>query len=78
MWLRDCLPQDLQGARILLYGYDTSLLGSQSFQGIYDTAITFTMNLRSIRKTSKVSALGGQLPLEAYQNSAVPTPYQSP
>jgi hypothetical protein len=56
MWLRDCLPQDLQGARVLLYGYDTNLLESQSFQGIYDAAITFRTNLRSIRNTRKVSA----------------------
>jgi hypothetical protein len=55
MWLRDSLPDDLQGARMLLYGYDTNLLQSDSFQDIDDIAGTFRTNIRSIRRSHKVS-----------------------
>jgi hypothetical protein len=54
MWLRDSLPRDLQGARVLLYGYDTSLLQSQSFQDISDIAIAFSRSIRSIRPSYQV------------------------
>jgi hypothetical protein len=57
MWLRDSLPQDLHGARILLFGYDTSLLQSQAFQGIDDIAVEFSRNIRSVRQNSKVSKI---------------------
>jgi hypothetical protein len=40
MWIRDALPQNLPGIRFLLYGYDTSLVGSKSFQTIVDIART--------------------------------------
>ncbi|KAH0537751.1 hypothetical protein FGG08_005499 [Glutinoglossum americanum] len=53
MWLRDSLPQDLKGARILLYGYDTSLLHSQAFQGIDDIAVGLSHSIRSIRRNNK-------------------------
>ncbi|KAK2762332.1 hypothetical protein FQN54_001342 [Arachnomyces sp. PD_36] len=38
MWIRDDLPRNLQNARAVVYGYDTKLLDSQSFQGIDDLA----------------------------------------
>lgn len=34
MWLRDSLPSDLTGARVMIYGYDTKLHGSHNFQGL--------------------------------------------
>jgi hypothetical protein len=40
MWIRDALPQNLPGIRFILYGYDTSLVGSVSFQTIIDIART--------------------------------------
>ncbi|KAI9767398.1 MAG: hypothetical protein M1839_004517 [Geoglossum umbratile] len=52
MWLRDCLPSDLEGARILLYGYNTNLLQSQAFQNIGDLAIAFSQAVRSIRQNN--------------------------
>ncbi|KAI9761696.1 MAG: hypothetical protein M1840_001727 [Geoglossum simile] len=50
MWLRDSLPDDLEGARVLIYGYNTGLLQSQAFQNIDDLAISFSQNIRSIRQ----------------------------
>ena len=55
MWLRDSLPNDLKGARILLYGYDTNLLCSQTFQSIDDVAIAFCKSIRGIRTRENVS-----------------------
>ena len=46
MWLRDSLPADLPGVQVLLYGYDTRLLESHSFQGIEDIA-------RRLRESTK-------------------------
>jgi hypothetical protein len=55
MWLRDSLPNDLKGARVLLYGYDTSLLQSQTFQNVDDIAITFCKSIKRIRRYDNVS-----------------------
>lgn len=46
MWLRDALPHDLPGARVLIYGYDTRLAESNSFQNLEDVALTFRASLR--------------------------------
>lgn len=48
MWLRDQLPLDFPRMRVLLYGYDTKLAHSQSFQNIEDLARAFIALLRSI------------------------------
>src|ERR1700733_9740711 len=55
MWLRDGLPHDLKGARVLVYGYNTNLLESQTFQTVDDIAIAFSKSIRSIRIHNKVS-----------------------
>ena len=49
MWLRDSLRKDLPGTRILLYGYDTRLLHSESVQSIRDLANQFRNSIRLIR-----------------------------
>ena len=49
MWLRDSLPGDLPGARILIYGYDTGLEGSRSFQTMIDLASQFRNHIQAIR-----------------------------
>lgn len=36
MWLRDSLASSSNGVRVLLYGYDTPLVQSESFQDIDD------------------------------------------
>jgi|ERR1700722_3030797 hypothetical protein len=48
MWLRDQLPIDIPYLRSIIYGYDTSLIKSQSFQSIDDLALAFFSRLRSI------------------------------
>ncbi|OJD35887.1 nacht and ankyrin domain containing protein [Diplodia corticola] len=50
MWLRDDLPRDLRETRIIIYGYDTRLEGSHSFQNVSDIGIKFRSALRGIRK----------------------------
>ena len=52
MWLRDGLPQDLPSIRTLLYGYDTQLGMSRSFQTIDDIAIAFAITLHRIGRSS--------------------------
>ncbi|KAH0553479.1 hypothetical protein GP486_006452 [Trichoglossum hirsutum] len=59
MWLRDCLPYDLKGARILLYGYNTDLRESQAFQNIEDIAIAFSRGIRSIRQQRAIIQMKG-------------------
>ncbi|KAK5227269.1 hypothetical protein LTR72_003259 [Exophiala xenobiotica] len=51
MWLRDQLPDDFPDTRVMIYGYDTKLLKSESFQTIEDLAISFIAQLRNIGKT---------------------------
>ena len=51
MWLRDQLPKDLPFVRSIIYGYETKLVGSQSFQSINDLALGFIGDLRTIRKS---------------------------
>ncbi|KAI1628570.1 hypothetical protein EDD37DRAFT_13015 [Exophiala viscosa] len=51
MWLRDQLPSDFPNVRVLIYGYDTRLLKSESFQTIEDLAVSLIAQLRGIGKT---------------------------
>jgi hypothetical protein len=55
MWLRDSLPHDLPGVRILIYDYDSHLVGSQSFQGMEALATEFRTHIATIRKATNVS-----------------------
>ncbi|KIX98191.1 uncharacterized protein Z520_06271 [Fonsecaea multimorphosa CBS 102226] len=48
MWLRDQLPYDFPTVRCMTYGYDTKLVGSDSFQSLDDLALFFTSHLSSI------------------------------
>ena len=52
MWLRDRLPHDVPGLRSIIYGYDTSLNKSKSFQTIDDLAMAFVTNLKSIGRAA--------------------------
>lgn len=47
MWIRDELPRSFPGVRVVLYGYDSRLIGSSSFQSIRDIAHSFVLNLKS-------------------------------
>lgn len=46
MWVRDALPHLVQNAKFILYGYDTRLAGSKSFQTVSDIALTFIHTLQ--------------------------------
>ncbi len=48
MWIRDALPKLFPSTRFMLYGYNTELLNTHSFQRIQDIAITFVNHLRAI------------------------------
>ena len=54
MWLRDCLACTLPGVRVLLYGYDTVLVKSESFQDIDDIGTNLSLSIRSIRRAYQV------------------------
>lgn len=55
MWLRDDLPRDLRGARALIYGYNTKIADSKSFQDLEALASTFRRALVSVRRHQIVS-----------------------
>lgn len=48
MWIRDDLPLRFPGARFMLYGYDTTLVDSKSFQTIFDLANALAQTLKGI------------------------------
>lgn len=47
MWLRDELPKKLNSVRSIIYGYDTKLANSRSFQVIPDLAQTLIYQLQT-------------------------------
>src|SRR5207248_451072 len=49
VWLRDFLPKDIKKARIIAYGYDTSLREANWKSTIYRMAISMLESLRDIR-----------------------------
>lgn len=51
MWLRDRLPQDVPQLRSLIYGYNTQLFKSHSFQSLDDIASSFVTSLRETRRS---------------------------
>lgn len=51
MWLRDALPLDFPNARILIYGYNTGLVRSSSFQNLTDLGRGLQVDMKGIRVT---------------------------
>jgi hypothetical protein len=49
MWLRDALPLDFPNARILIYGYDTQVVQSSSFQNLIDLGRALQIDMNGIR-----------------------------
>ncbi|EAQ88998.1 hypothetical protein CHGG_05617 [Chaetomium globosum CBS 148.51] len=47
MWVRDAIPASIPGLRTIIYGYDSSLLESSSFQSISDLAQSLILHLKS-------------------------------
>ncbi|KAL7791949.1 hypothetical protein V8C37DRAFT_410308 [Trichoderma ceciliae] len=46
MWVRDALPQLVPNVKFILYGYDTRLAESKSFQTVSDIALSFIHTLQ--------------------------------
>ena len=63
MWLRDSLPSDLPGARIMLYGYDTQLHGSQTFQDLEALGSTLRSDLQALAMRDSSNAQPQTKPL---------------
>jgi hypothetical protein len=55
MWLRDFLPESILNARILTYGYDTKLPGSQSTASILELSRKLLESVKTIRSQWQVS-----------------------
>ncbi|KAL4962580.1 uncharacterized protein BDV14DRAFT_178258 [Aspergillus stella-maris] len=49
LWLRDFLPDDVPNIRILIYGYDTSLLGNDAKESIEDLGSRFLESIKAFR-----------------------------
>ncbi|KAI9167908.1 Protein SERAC1 [Paramyrothecium foliicola] len=47
MWIRDAIPRSVTSMRALIYGYDSKLVGSSSFQSISDIALNLIHQLKS-------------------------------
>lgn len=52
MWLRDALPKTFPSSRVILYGYETELRNTNSFQKISDIAGTFVTFLDIMYRNS--------------------------
>jgi hypothetical protein len=65
MWLRDSLPNDLPKTRILIYGYDTRLENSTSFQCIDDLGIDLRSSINNIRNYTSVRKTGSYVLLHS-------------
>jgi alpha-beta hydrolase superfamily lysophospholipase len=47
MWIRDAIPKSVLGLRTVIYGYDSKLVGSNSFQSIGDLARSLILQLKA-------------------------------
>jgi hypothetical protein len=47
MWIRDALPKSLPNIRPILYGYDTTLVNSNSFQSTLDLALGLLSQIKA-------------------------------
>lgn len=75
MWIRDTLPLLVPNVKFILYGYDTTLAGSKSFQTVSDIALSFIHTLQQGGWTSTgqrgliffAHSLGGIVLKEAFR-----------
>jgi hypothetical protein len=54
MWLRDFLSEDTPNTRIMTYGYDTELPGSQSEKSIVDLSRHLLESIKTSRNETSV------------------------
>ncbi|KAK6605703.1 ankyrin domain protein [Botrytis cinerea] len=55
VWIRDSLPKDIPSARVLVYGYDTSILDGNAKHSIPDLAKEFLSSINAFRTATKTS-----------------------
>ncbi|KAF9872960.1 ankyrin repeat domain-containing protein [Colletotrichum karsti] len=56
VWLRDWLPKDIPNVRVLLYGYDTTLLKNESTSSIEDLSRRLLESVTTFRLSTNVCA----------------------
>jgi hypothetical protein len=61
MWLCDKLPKDLPTTRIIIYGYDSELVGSDSFQDLEALGTGLRTLISSIRPRSPTTAVSNTM-----------------
>lgn len=54
VWLRDFLPEDIPTARVLVYGYDTTITKGDANHSITDLAMAFLDSIRAFRAATEV------------------------
>lgn len=47
MWIRDAIPRAMPNTRAVIYGYDTMLKGSNSFQSVQDIAASLIVHMKA-------------------------------
>lgn len=57
MWLSDSLPQDMAGARVMVYGYESALQDSASFANLGDLANSLRLGLRRVLGSGRPKCL---------------------
>ncbi|RDW76075.1 hypothetical protein BP5796_06896 [Coleophoma crateriformis] len=69
MWLRDSLPHDIKSCRVLIYGYNTQVKGSQSFQDLEALGSTLRVSIESMNEVKPLifvaHSLGGLIVKQA-------------
>lgn len=65
MWLCDDLPRDLETTRIIIYGYESQVHGSRSFQDLEALATTLRTSLRALGRTSEVCDTEGSFSIRS-------------
>ena len=62
MWLQDFLPDDISNARIMVYGYNTSLQGYSDYNRMSDYRRNLVQQLELVRNSEEV--LSWSLPID--------------
>lgn len=59
MWPIDSLPNDITTARVILYGYESSLADNASFQNLSDLGASLRMDLQSfyVRQVGAIASI---------------------
>lgn len=61
MWLRDDLPKDLKNTRILLYGYNSELVGGKRKQNLHTHLESFYNELSALHSADDMDRVNRPL-----------------